>query len=103
MVSVLAFYQELDRKVAVLKNNKSYIIENVQLKGLIKQLRSADSLSDVEARLVSRTQDKKPLSVNSEYFVAARFFDDAKLSTVIQCLRQSNQNLLRRIEENGGG
>lgn len=114
-LSVPAFYHELDRKIAILKNNKSYVINNIRTQGLIKQLRSADCLSDIKARLIGRKPVKtvQPKlsklgpdfgkSDTAELLHAVQLFDDARLSTFINCLRHSNQKLLARIAETGGG
>lgn|SRR6218665_1252903 len=98
-----------------MKNNNSYLTENIQTQDLMKQLRASKCLSDVNARRICRMPvaaikpklGKRGPNFGSQYtselLHTVKRFDDAQLSTFIYCLRQWNQKLLARIAENGGG
>src|SRR6218665_2829083 len=110
MLSIIVdFYRELRRWSVIFRTNRTYFLESLETKGVNERLRSADCLTDTEFRLVNRQiliSGNVKLSRknnNQELLHILRSPDEARLSNIIRCLRQSNQKLSARIVENGGG
>lgn len=109
MLLIVDFYKEFHKGSVIFRTNRSYLVENVQTKGLNKRLRSTDCLTDLESRIVDRQiiiNGKMKLFRKNDYsdfWHIVRSSDDTRRSSFIRYLSQSNQKLSARIAENGGG
>src|SRR6218665_1422164 len=115
------FYGKTRKRSAIIRNNGSYLLENIQLSStLITLLLSFDCITGIQSRLIQRkrsnlsvinTKEKSHFiqghhSVrykNTELLCTMRSFDVTKFLNCVTCLRQANQKTVARILENGGG
>src|SRR6218665_221217 len=98
----LAFYAKTRRRSAVIRNNRTYLLENIQpTDKLIASLLSLDCITKEQHHFIQRQRSKRYM--NAELLYLMKSFDDTKSSNLLKCLRQSNHGTLARILENGGG
>ena len=98
----LDFYGKTKKRSAIIRNNRNYLLENIQPNDeLIASLLSLNCITEEQSHFIQRqrsTQDK-----NAELLFVIESFDETKFSNFVKCLRQTNQKTVARIIENGGG
>ena len=98
----LDFYGKTKKRYAIIRNNRNYLLENIQPNDeLIASLLSLNCITEEQSHFIQRqrsTQDK-----NAELLYVIETFDETKFSNFVKCLRKTNQKTVARIIENGGG
>lgn len=97
----IEFYQRSCRKLTIIRNNMNYFIEQLQVKGLPNALHSAGCLADVERRVANSRKGSSYQIV--ELLEALKRKSTTQYLEFADCLRKSNQRILPRILEFGGG
>ena len=107
---VVVAFNKIHRVSVTLKSNQSFLVENMHLHdGIIDQLRLSDCLTDVQTRLLNRqtvvSGKRKLISRNNspDLLHIMRSCDDTRRSDFFRCLRQSDQKLVTKVIDNGGG
>lgn len=96
------FYAKVGSRDAIYRNNRQYFEQNIEMHSLVKLLRSDDCLTDFEGRIIGR-QKHNQLKAFSRLETVLKRIDDVRHSTFLLCLRQTNQKLVTKVVENGGG
>src|SRR5688572_33025325 len=101
-IYTLSLHDALPILSAIIRNNRSYLLENIQPNDeLIASLLSLNCITEEQSHFIQRqrsTQDK-----NAELLYVMTSFDEKKFSNLFKCLRRTNQKTVARIMENGGG
>ena|SRR6218665_2074716 len=101
-VCISDFYGKTKRRRAIIRNNRNYLLENIQPNAeLIALLLSQNCITEEQSHLIQRhrsAQDK-----NDELLYVVEFFDETKFSNFVKCFRHINQKTVAKIIENGGG
>lgn len=99
---VLDFFGETTKISAVIRNNRDFLLENVQPNDeLLALLLSFNCVTKEKCHFIQR-QCSNP-NKNAEILYAVRPFDENKCTNLVKCFRQTNQRTVARIIENGGG
>lgn len=98
----LDFYGKTRKRSTILRNNRNYLLDNIQLNNnLTALLLSFNCLAEKQRRFFQRQTSNR--NKNNELLCAMRTFDENSFSNFVKCLRQTNQMNAARIMENGGG
>ena len=103
IVSVLLdFYGKAKKRCAIIRNNRNYLLENIQpIKQLIDSLLSLNSITEEQSHFIQRKRSAR--DKNDELLCVVETFDEASYLNFVNCLRETNQKTLAKIIENGGG
>ena len=98
----LDFYGKTKKRSAIIRNNRNYLLENIQPDDeLIDSLFSLNCITEEQSHFIQRQHSNRCKNAELLYFM--RFFDETKSSNFVKCLRQNNHKTVARIIENGGG
>ena|SRR6218665_1363802 len=96
------FYEATKKGSAIIRNNRNYLIENIQADDrLIASLLALNCITEEQGNVIQRqrlSRDK-----NAELLFVVHSFDQTNYSKFVRCLRRNNQMTMARIIENGGG
>lgn len=95
-------YAKVGRRDAIYRNNRHYLVQNIEMHSLMKRLKSDDILTDFEGRIIGRGKDNQ-FKAFAYFENVLKRIDDERHSTFLLCLRQTNQQLVTKVIENGGG
>ena len=99
---VLDFYGKTKKSSAIIRNNKNYLLQNIQPNDqLITSLLSLNCMTEEQSQFIQRQRSNRFKS--NELLRIVRSFDQTKSSTFVSCLRRTNQKTAAKIIENGGG
>lgn len=89
-------------KSAIIKNNRSYLLENIQPNNdLLSSLLCFNCITEEQSNFIRRQRTER--NKNAELLRIARSFDQNKSSHFVRCLQQTNQKTVARILDYGGG
>jgi len=98
----LEFYERTKKRSAVIRNNRNYLLENIQpTDELIAWLLFFNCITKEKIHAIKRQRlyrDK-----NEELLALLRSYDYTNYSNFVRCLRRNNQLAVARILENGAG
>ena len=98
----LDFDEKTERRSAIIRNNRSYLLSNIQPNDeFIDSLLFLNCLTHEQSHFIERQRLNRDKNEEVMYFV--RSFDDTKFVNFVKCLRQTNQKTVARIMDNGGG
>ena len=99
---ILDFYGRTKKRNAIIRNNKTYLLENIQPNDeLIASLLSLNCITEEQSHFIQRQRLNR--DKNDELLFIVESFDETKISTFVKCLRENNQKTVASIIENGGG
>src|SRR6218665_2668926 len=99
---VLDYYLKNRKISAIIRSNRDYLLANIKLdETLIDSLLSFNGVTEGQSHLLKSLSSNR--HKNTELLWAMKYFDVAKFSNFVKCLRQTNQKTVARIIENGGG
>lgn len=98
----LDVYGKTKRRKAIVRNNRNYLLDNMQPKGeLIASLLSLSCITEEECHFIQRQRSTRYR--NERLLHIMESLDDTNFSKFFKCLRQTNQTTVTKIIENGGG
>lgn len=90
------------RRSAIIRNNRDFFLEHIQPHDeFIASLLPLNCITEEQSHFIKAqrsTRDK-----NDEILQIVRSFEETEFSDFVRCLRQTNQKMVARIAENGGG
>lgn len=102
LFNIVGFYEQTKKRSAILRNNRNYLIENIDPSDeLISSLLSLKCIAEEQSDFIQRQRSKR--DKNAELLNFLRSFDQQTSSNFIKCLRRNNQKTVGRVIENGGG
>src|SRR6218665_1014547 len=98
----LDFDEKTKRRSAIIRNNRSYLLSNIQPnEEFIDSLLLLNCLTYEQSHFIERQRFNR--DKNDELLHIIRSFDETKFLNFVKCLRQTNQKTVARIMDNRGG
>lgn len=102
MVYLLDIYGKTKKRSAFIRNNRSYLLENIQMSDeLVASLLSLDCITEEQNHLIRQQHPNRDKI--SELLYVTESMDETKFSNFVRSLRRTSQMTVARIIENGGG
>ena len=99
---ILDFYGRTKRRCAIVRNNKTYLLENIQLNDeLIALLLSNNCITTEQRHFIQLQRSMRDKNEKLLHIMAS--FDRKDFPNVVRCLRRTNQLTVAKITEIGGG
>lgn len=97
-----AFYGKTKKRSSIIRNNRNYLIENIQPSNdLIASLLSVNCITQEQSHYIELQRSTR--HKNDEILHFSKSFNERQFSNFINCLRHANQKTVARIIEGGGG
>lgn len=99
---VLDFYGKTKKRQAIIRNNRNYLENNIQINDdIFAALLYLNCITEEQSHFIQRKRSAR--DKNDELLNVVETFDETSYLNFVNCLRETNQKTLAKITENGGG